>query len=179
MCQIGTQGRETVKTDVSREETAESIAAETGVSKRTVKRDGKKQETINQIPENIRGGMNEALQGATQGLLDRFVGLDAGEQQAVARTVRVGQAKSLKDAFSAANVACTKPKATKPPKPGKEVPGAAKLVDELTRAHIGPIARGLTAIGKANGGEGAVWRKADGALNKLIAALKELRTGKQ
>lgn len=177
--QIDHQGRDTEKTKEPREKTADRIAAETGVSEATVRRDAKKQETIQAIPENIRGGMKDVLQSATQGLLGRFVGLDSGDQQKIARAVRCGQAASLKDAFGSEGVALTKPKATKPPKPGKEVPGAAKLVDDLTKKHVGLLARGLTAIGKANGGEGEVWQAADDALNALIAALKELRKGKQ
>lgn len=62
---------------------------------------------------------------------------------------------------------------------GKEKPSASKLVDELTRSHIGHVARGLTSIAEVNGGEGEQFRTADAGLNQLIGALKEMREGKR
>ena len=70
---------------------------------------------------------------------------------------------------------------TKPAKPkeknGTEKVTAAKLVDALTKQHVGHIARGLTAIAAANGGEGTQFAMADSGLNKMITALQSMREG--
>ena len=71
----------------------------------------------------------------------------------------------------------------KPEKPkqknGTEKVSAAKLVDALTRSHIGHIARGLTAIATANGGEGKQFNRADSNLNQMITALQAMREGER
>ena len=53
----------------------------------------------------------------------------------------------------------------------------ATLVDNLFRSHVGHVARGLTGIAEANGGEGPQFRRADEGLNDLIGAMKEMREG--
>lgn len=70
---------------------------------------------------------------------------------------------------------------TLPPKKGKAVSkvSAASLVDALSKKHIGQIARGLTAIAEANGGEGFQFKRANDGLNELIKGIKEMRKGKQ
>lgn len=65
------------------------------------------------------------------------------------------------------------------PKNGTEKVSAAKLVDALTRSHIGHIARGLTAIAVANGGEGKQFNRADSGLNQTISALQSMREGEK
>jgi hypothetical protein len=152
--------------------TAEVIAKKSGVSPATVHRDAKRDEAIRSLPEAIRNGIHAALWKAPQDALAKFVKLDPGSQQVAARAVRTGQAATLKDAMKGMGVPGAKPKAN-----GKETPTAPKLVDELSRAHIGPVARGLTAIAKANGGEGKQFHAADDGLNAVIAALKEMRKG--
>jgi hypothetical protein len=62
-------------------------------------------------------------------------------------------------------------------KNGTEKLSAAKLVDALTKQHIGHIARGLTNIAKANRGEGVQFKAADAGLNQMIIALKKMREG--
>lgn len=62
---------------------------------------------------------------------------------------------------------------------GQEKVSAAKLVDALTKQHVGHIARGLTNIAKANGGEGAQFRSADAGLNQTITALQKMREGER
>lgn len=71
-----------------------------------------------------------------------------------------------------------KPGDEKPSK-GHESPSAAKLADALSSQHIGHIARGLTAIAKANGGEGLQFQQADAGLNQMIRAIQEMRKGKR
>lgn len=65
------------------------------------------------------------------------------------------------------------------PKNGAESISAASLVDALTKQHIGHIARGLTAIAKANRGEGKQFKAADAGLNQMITALQKMRDGEQ
>lgn len=65
------------------------------------------------------------------------------------------------------------------PSNGAESVSAAKLVDALFKQHVGYIARGLTAIAKANRGEGKQFKKADDALNEMIYALQAMREGEQ
>ena len=108
--QIGHQGENIEKTAIPAKKTAEVIAEKTGVSEHTVRRDGKTQATIQAIPENIRGGMKDTLNQANQTDLDRFSKLDAGAQQTVARAVRVGQAKTLKDVLKTVPAPAGKPK---------------------------------------------------------------------
>ena len=86
-------------TPISGKKTAEVIAEKTGVSTATVKRDARKDQTIEAIPEPIRNGIHTALWKAAQPDLDRFVKLDPGDQQAAARAIRVGQAATLKAAM--------------------------------------------------------------------------------
>jgi len=71
------------------------------------------------------------------------------------------------------------PENEKPKKSGKEVVSAAKLVDEMTRQHVGKLVRGIDAIAKANGGKGAIHKEADAALNTLIGCLKKMRAGEK
>lgn len=72
-------------------------------------------------------------------------------------------------------------KTTNPDRPkkknGTEKLSAAKLVDALTKQHIGHIARGLTRIAKANRGEGVQFKAADAGLNQMIIALQKMREG--
>lgn len=63
------------------------------------------------------------------------------------------------------------------PAKGSERASSASLVDALMRQHVGHIARGLTAIAAANGGEGKRFREADAGLNQMILALQKMREG--
>lgn len=65
------------------------------------------------------------------------------------------------------------------PSKGEAKVSAAALVDDLTKKHVGHMARGLTTIAMANGGEGAQFQRGDRGLNEMIAALQEMRAGKQ
>lgn len=65
------------------------------------------------------------------------------------------------------------------PKNGKQSVSAASLVDALTKQHIGHIARGLTNIAAANGGEGKQFNRADSSLNQMITALQAMREGER
>ncbi len=65
------------------------------------------------------------------------------------------------------------------PSNGAESVSAAKLVDALFKQHVGYIARGLTAIAKANRGEGKQFKAADAGLNQMITALQKMREGEQ
>jgi len=95
--------------------------------------------------------------------------------QAVVAAVEAGQ-MSLNAAVKTTKP--DKPKEIKP-KNGKESPSAASLVDALTKQHIGQVARGLTTIAAANGGEGKQFNRADSGLNQVIGALQAMREGER
>ncbi len=101
-----------------------------------------------------------------------------------ARKVRAKASKKVIAAVEAGTMSLNAAEATiKPEKPkpknGTEKVSAAKLVDALTRSHIGHIARGLTAIAVANGGEGKQFNRADSGLNQTISALQSMREGEK
>lgn len=99
-----------------------------------------------------------------------------GPQRGPATTARV-QAQSQQAATEVAEVGTGVP-ATKNGS-SREAVSAASLVDQLTRSHVGHIARGLTCIAEANGGEGEQFRSADAGLNQMILALQKMREGEQ
>ena len=101
-----------------------------------------------------------------------------------ARKIRTKASKKVIAAVDAGTMSLNAAaKTTKPDKPkkknGSEKVSAAKLVDALTKQHIGHIARGLTNIAKANGGEGTQFKSADAGLNQTITALQKMREGER
>jgi len=152
---------------------AQKIAEKAGVSASTVKRNGARVAAI----EGLSKAAKVAAEKATDAEVKRLAKLEPAEQDKVARAVRVGQAKTVSEAIkkTGPKPAGKAPKASK----GREVVSSAKLVDQLTKQHIGHVARGLSAIAEANGGEGAQFKIANDALNGMILALKEMRGGKK
>ena len=63
-------------------------------------------------------------------------------------------------------------------KQGKEI-SPAKMVDELTKKHVGYLVRGIDAVAKINGGKGPNHKQANDSLNTLIKALKGMRKGER
>jgi hypothetical protein len=116
---------------------------------------------------------------ATDADVKRLAALSPGDQDTVARAVRTRQAASITDAIKASDVKPQTPQRTPRKAKGHEKPSAAKLVDALTKRHIGHIARELTRIAEINGGEGAQFKSADAGLNQLIRALQQMRDGKK
>lgn len=101
-----------------------------------------------------------------------------------ARRVRAKASKKVIAAVEAGTMSLNAAEATTKPvkpktKPGMEKVSAAKLVDALTKQHIGHVARGLTGIAKANGGEGMQFKAADAGLNQTIIALQKMREGER
>ena len=63
-------------------------------------------------------------------------------------------------------------------KQGKEI-SPAKMVDALTKKHVGYLVRGIDAVAKINGGKGPNHKQANDSLNTLIGALKKMRKGER
>ena len=62
---------------------------------------------------------------------------------------------------------------------GQAKVSAATLVDTMVKSHIGQVARGLTDIAEANGGEGEAFGQANDGLNQLISGLELMRKGER
>ena len=60
---------------------------------------------------------------------------------------------------------------------GEQKPSSATMVDGLFKSHIGHLARGLSAVAEANGGEGKQFKRADSGLCEVIEGLREMREG--
>ncbi len=95
--------------------------------------------------------------------------------EAAGETEKAGELReTLNKSVSKAHEAIRpKPKKSK----AKQKQTSATLVDGLFKSHIGHVARGITAVAEANGGEGAQFKRADGGLNQVIDALKKMRGG--
>tara|TARA_Y100000593_G_scaffold70621_1_gene129579 strand:- start:266 stop:976 length:711 start_codon:yes stop_codon:yes gene_type:complete len=56
---------------------------------------------------------------------------------------------------------------------------AAMLAEDALKKHVGPLARLLTRLSEANGGEGMHYSRADGALNVIIESLEAMKEGEK
>lgn len=182
---------------------AQQVAEKSGVDEKTIKRDGKRVEIIESLPKTIQNAINEDRLPVSDEQLKALAKLEADKQIAVARDVRTG---SKVDAALEAAGAPVKAKKTKcehswvndgngerycehckedhpenkpKTKSGKEKISAAKLVDEVTRKHVGYCVRGIDAIALANGGKGPIFKEANEAINTFIGCLKKMRAGEK
>ena len=55
----------------------------------------------------------------------------------------------------------------------------AKLADELKSKYVAPLVRGIDKLAKINGGKGKYHETCEEALNTLLKALREMRSGKR
>jgi hypothetical protein len=157
---------------------AETVAETTGVSSRTVKRDGIRAAALDKLTRAAA----IIAENASDKEVKLLAALEPGNQDIVARAVRTGQDASIEAAMKRAGFKPkTRKRGSKGPQKGtsRQKTSAASLVDTLTKKHIGHVARGLTNIAEVNGGEGAQFKAADAGLNQLIRALQEMRKGKQ
>lgn len=65
------------------------------------------------------------------------------------------------------------------PKPKTREVSPAKMVDALVRDYVSPLVRAIDAVAEVNGGKGGYHNAASKALDNLIAAMREMREGKQ
>ena len=167
------------------QKTAERIAKQADVAEATIRRAGKRQDQIDGLPENIRGGLKDILRDSPQTHLDRFCKLETSDQQKIAREIRTNNLVNLKDGFKAAKIPIKKPKAVP-----KEFGGGSKrgsgqvqinvsnLVDEIIKKHLRECSKLMSRIGQITGQDGEYWLKAHGAFCDATDALKEMRLGK-
>lgn len=95
--------------------TAAKIAEETGVSASTIKRDGKKADALDSLPEWFREGYRKGDYKATEAALKKAAKLSQGELGPAMRVVRT-EGKSLDEALGM-NGKKSKAKTSKEPKP--------------------------------------------------------------
>lgn len=98
-------------------------------------------------------------------------------------------AAKLRETLNGKSVSAAKREADKVKPPGKpklerkkkagDGKSPAKLVDDLSKKHVGPLVRGIDAVAEINGGKGLAHVCANDALNDLIAALKRMRGGEK
>ena len=157
---------------------SQEVAKKAGVSARTVRRDGIRAANIDKLTKAAKVIADKASDKD----IKELASCEPADQDAVARAVRTGQSATVGDAIRQTGARPkTRQRARGGSRKGKSKPKntAASLVDSLVKKHIGQIARALTAIAEANGGEGAQFKAADDGLNQLITALKEMRKGHQ
>jgi hypothetical protein len=118
------------------EKTAEILAKQVGVSPRTVKNDGVFAEVLDRIPKSIREAVVTGKLNAGNAELKRLANADESSQQAVARDIRVGKSKSLKEAMKA-NKIVAKPKQTEDDDPldADDLIEEDPTPDELVKQH--------------------------------------------
>ncbi len=148
---------------------AEIVADKSGVTERTVRRDGAYVTALESCVKPIRIMVENEYATPNAAQMKAIAKLDEPTQTTVARDVRTG--KTLAKAME--------PFKRKRSSAGKQTVSAAKLVDGVTKKHVGPLARELSKIAVANGGEGAQFKRADAGLNETIKGLDEMRKGKQ
>ncbi len=78
---------------------AEKIAEKAGVSSRTVKRDGKRVETLEKCAHAVQKAVANGTMKASDADLKTLSRLPEGDQQAVVTAIRKGRAKSVKEAM--------------------------------------------------------------------------------
>lgn len=99
ICPLGeTQG----KPPIPAKSTAEVVAEQFDVSPRTVKSDAARVRIIDNLEEGVKKSLGKTVHDAAMADLQKLAKLDLGAQETVARTVRTGQAKTLKDALKSA-----------------------------------------------------------------------------
>jgi ParB-like chromosome segregation protein Spo0J len=64
------------------------------------------------------------------------------------------------------------------PQPGQEI-SPLRIGEELLRKYVGPLARGLDTLARANGGQGTWYRAADDALETVSRAISQMKQGLQ
>jgi hypothetical protein len=105
------------KSDTPKKTSAETVAEQFEVSPATVKRDAKRVSIIDNLNEGVKKSLGKTVHDAAMTDLQKLAKLDESGQSIVARAVRTGQAKTLKDALKSAPA----------PKPDKPKPGVKAL----------------------------------------------------
>lgn len=142
----------TVRANLPKGRAADAAAAEVGLSRRTAEAAKKVVEVIDESESN-------------------------GDKETAAK---------LRETLNGKSVAAAKREADKvkpPSKPSRKKSGSgtspAKLADELSKKHVGPLVRGIDELATVNGGKGLAHVCANDALNDFIAALKRMRGGER
>lgn len=104
------------QTDDTKASVAKKIAKKTGVSERTVRRDGARVEALKQCEESLRKGVNSGAIKMTDAEVKTVSKLPPDDQAAVATELRMGRASNVNTAMKSAGVKAPKPKRKQPPK---------------------------------------------------------------
>ncbi len=150
---------------------AEIVAKKAGVTTRTVERDGAYVEDLESCVKQIQTMVENKYAAPTAAEMKWLAKRTEETQNTIARDVRTG--KTLAQAMA--------PHKRKRSSGGggKAKTSAATLVDTATKKLISPLAKALTKIARANGGEGDQFKRAHAGLNECIKGLNEMRKGKQ
>lgn len=153
-------------------DTAEKIAAETGVSPKTVKRDGKFQEALFKLATKAREAIIAGeIRKPTQKAIERLAEYDAPSQYSFVSSVKDGSYATIGAALDSVE----KPrKPAKPPK-GKPKESAAQFCDQITKKYIGPLTRELLKLAKMTGGQDADFQEAKKHLDGVLQYVKAKR----
>lgn len=151
---------------------AAGIAQETGVSMSTVKRDGKFQEALSKLASKTREAIlaGEVRKPSVK-VLSRLNEYDAPSQLAIVESVKSGAFATVAAALDAEE----KPKAAPKPPKGKPQQSAAQFCDQISKQHIGPLARDLLKLAKMTGGQDGDYETASGHLDEILQYVKGKR----
>jgi hypothetical protein len=138
-CQIDTSEETLEKPRAAGKTTAEKVAEQFDVSPATVQRDAKRISIIDNLNEGVKKSLGKTVHDAAMADLKRLAGLDLGTQETVARAVRVGQAKTLKDALKSAPAG----KSGAKPKDGPDPSELAKKNKTLAHSYRDKLARAI------------------------------------
>lgn len=123
-------------------DTSEEIAAETGVSKETVKRDGKFQETLAKLSVKARESILAGeVRKPSQQALDRLLEYDAPSQQAIIEAVKSGAFASIVAALDSEEKPDPKPKAQKSKQisPAERIKANRKLLKDYIAKTVNAV----------------------------------------
>lgn len=114
-----------------RSNAAKKVAQETGVTERTVRRDGKYAEALSKLAKPLREDIETGRLKATDAEVLSLASVDRSIREAVTRDLRVENAKTITDALALHNVKVKKPRKKK----GSSESGHTAATDSSTDAE--------------------------------------------
>ena len=146
------RGRPECQNDTPVGDAAEKIGAKAGVSPSTIKRDGRRADTLEGCSPVIQRAVGSGTLKASDADLKSLSKLTAGDQQTIATTIRKGRAKSVKEAMKLDGIKAPAAKPAKP-KPPKKFDKAAYF--KQWEQAIGPVVRLVDKIADGVGEKGS------------------------
>jgi len=157
-------------------DTARKIAKETGNSRDSVIRAGKRAEAFEKLPASVKTLIDENPKLATDAAVLKMATMSAPELGNIARDVRVGNVAKFDDVVKPSKNGKPKEK-----KKSREKPTTAAIFDQIQRQHFSGksgLPQSLDNLAEACGGRGENYKAANDGLNQFLKAGKEMRKGK-